>query len=115
MITDRSFVVFADDWGRHPSSCQHLFRRLAPRNRVLWVNTVGTRTPTLSRADLGRAVGKLREWSRPSGPPEQGLPVEVLRPVMSPFAGWSPLRRWNASSILRAVRDGLARGDDDRP
>ena len=22
------FLVFSDDWGRHPSSCQHLVRRL---------------------------------------------------------------------------------------
>ena len=25
-----SLVVFSDDWGRHPSSCQHLIRRLLP-------------------------------------------------------------------------------------
>ena len=58
----QTFVVFADDWGRHPSSCQHLFRRIAPHHRVVWVNTIGTRTPTLSRADLARAAEKLREW-----------------------------------------------------
>ena len=32
------FVVFSDDWGRHPSSCQHLFRQLLPRYRTFWVN-----------------------------------------------------------------------------
>lgn len=115
MITDRSFVVFADDWGRHPSSCQHLFRRLAPRNRVLWVNTIGTRTPSLSRADVARAVGKLREWSRPQPEQDADEPVDVLRPVMSPFDRWSPLRRLNTASIVRCVRDGLARADDPNP
>ncbi|MBZ0269221.1 hypothetical protein K8I85_13790, partial [bacterium] len=63
LLAGRTFVVFADDWGRHPSSCQHLFRRLLPGNRVIWVNTIGTRAPGISRADLVRAWGKLREWT----------------------------------------------------
>ncbi len=115
MITGRNFVVFADDWGRHPSSAQHLFRRLAPRNRVVWVNTVGTRTPTLSRADLARAAGKVREWTRPAPPSADGpddVPVRVLRPFMSPFDRWTPLRRFNAARIRTAVRGELPPGSD---
>ena len=46
MTAERRFVVFSDDWGRHPSSSQHLFTRIARRRRVVWVNTIGTRTPT---------------------------------------------------------------------
>src|SRR5262245_8337679 len=38
-------LVFSDDWGRHPSSCQHLIRRLRQDFPVLWVNTIGTRQP----------------------------------------------------------------------
>ena len=38
-------IVFADDWGRHPSSSQHLVRELLPQYPTLWVNTVGTRRP----------------------------------------------------------------------
>ena len=30
MNSDFSLLVFADDWGRHPSSCQHLVRELLP-------------------------------------------------------------------------------------
>ena len=112
MIREKTFVVFSDDWGRHPSSCQHLFRRLAGSNRVLWVNTVGTRTPTLSRSDLARAAGKLREWTRGSadvpGEVGEGSPVEVLRPVMTPLDRWRPFRRLNARLLVRAVRDALA-------
>ena len=29
-------VVFSDDWGRHPSSAQHLIRQLLPRYQVDW-------------------------------------------------------------------------------
>jgi glycosyltransferase involved in cell wall biosynthesis len=124
----RSFVVFADDWGRHPSSCQHLFRRIAPRHRVIWVNTIGTRTPSLAPADLMRAAGKLREWTlgagRGPGAGENGgasagpgaggseeIPVRVLRPVMTPFDRWRPFRRLNAQLLVRAVRDALEPGE----
>jgi glycosyltransferase involved in cell wall biosynthesis len=126
VITGRNFVVFADDWGRHPSSAQHLFRRLAPRNRVTWVNTIGTRTPTLSRSDLSRAVGKLREWTTPArgasassgappgNPAGDDVPVRVLRPFMVPFPG-KALRRFNAARIERTVRADLPAGADPGP
>ncbi|MCC7423958.1 MAG: glycosyltransferase [Planctomycetaceae bacterium] len=57
-----SLLVFSDDWGRHPSSCQHLIRELLATHRVCWVNTIGTRTPKLDRATLQRAAEKLQQW-----------------------------------------------------
>ena len=45
-------VVFADDWGRHPSSCQHLVRQLVDDCDVVWINTIGTRRPELNMATL---------------------------------------------------------------
>lgn len=61
-IQPPSFLVFSDDWGRHPSSCQHLIRQLLPRHQVAWVNTIGTRTPKLDVETLKRAAEKLRHW-----------------------------------------------------
>jgi glycosyltransferase involved in cell wall biosynthesis len=109
--------VFSDDWGRHPSSCQHLFRRLALGNRVLWVNTIGTRTPSLSRADLVRAGGKIREWTLGAGRDDapQDVPVDVLRPFMTPFDRWRPFRQLNARLLRDAVGKALALGGDDPP
>jgi hypothetical protein len=57
-----SIVVFSDDWGRHPSSCQHLVRNLLDRYPVLWVNTIGTRAPRLDTQTLKRAGEKLLQW-----------------------------------------------------
>jgi glycosyltransferase involved in cell wall biosynthesis len=59
-------VIFSDDWGRHPSSSQHLVRHLLERWDVDWINTIGTRRPSLKPADLKRALGKLRAWTRPA-------------------------------------------------
>jgi glycosyltransferase involved in cell wall biosynthesis len=54
-----SFLVFSDDFGEHPSSCQHLFEYISAEYPVLWVNTIGLRDPTLSLRDIHKAGSKL--------------------------------------------------------
>jgi glycosyltransferase involved in cell wall biosynthesis len=54
-----SLIVFGEDWGRHPSSTQHLVRRLAADRCVLWVNSIGMRRPKLTLRDLKRATAKV--------------------------------------------------------
>ncbi|MEM6554105.1 MAG: glycosyltransferase family 1 protein, partial [Planctomycetota bacterium] len=56
-------VVFADDWGRHPSSAQHLVGELLRQGlveRLVWVNTIGMRRPRLRWGDVTRGVESLR-------------------------------------------------------
>lgn len=69
IVADREvhFVVFSDDWGRHPSSSQHLIRHWLDRHPVLWVNTIGTRLPGLNREDMAKVMAKLRQWLSRSG------------------------------------------------
>ncbi|MBX7074767.1 MAG: glycosyltransferase [Pirellulales bacterium] len=62
VAASRELLVFADDWGRHPSSCQHLVKRLQPHYRILWANTIGTRSPKADRFTLRRGVEKLNSW-----------------------------------------------------
>ena len=104
MIKNRDFVVFSDDWGRHPSSCQHLFSHLAKLNRIIWVNTIGTRTPTLSIADFKRALSKIRGWLSSSSEQQIDSPVIVLNPVVIPFDAFRVVRRLNAWLLSRAVQ-----------
>jgi len=82
-------VVFADDWGRHPSSCQHLVAKLLPRRRVTWVNTIGTRPPRLNWTTVVRGFGKLRSWFVASGGPEP--PVDGTNRGLTPPARHEPL------------------------
>jgi glycosyltransferase involved in cell wall biosynthesis len=53
------FVVFAEDWGSHPSSTQHLFMRIAKEHDVIWFNSIGMRKPNLNLKDMNRIVTKL--------------------------------------------------------
>lgn len=110
-------LVFSDDWGRHPSSCQHLIGGLLDRYDVSWVNTIGTRLPQFDWYTLKRGVGKIREWvmPRPSqaaktshhevGPSEAPSPhapmrqPKVLAPVMWPSFR-TPAERWLNRQIM---------------
>ncbi len=77
------FLIFSDDWGRHPSSCQHLMRCLMEigGHRVFWVNTIGTRPPRLDLLTLRRGMEKIRSWvgaSRADGPNRTGQETSSL-------------------------------------
>lgn len=99
-------LVFADDWGRHPSSCQHLTRCLLPGHRVLWVNTIGMRTPRLNVSTLKRGFEKLLHWSRRSANGSAAvLPenLQVVNPRMWPWFTSSRDRRLNRHLLLRAL------------
>ena len=98
-------IVFSDDWGRHPSSCQHLIRQLLPRYPVLWVNTVGTRRPGVSWGDAKKAVKKLKQWSSP--PQEAHANLTVVTPKMWPGFRTPWQRRLNARLIARSVNRAL--------
>ena len=108
-------LVFADDWGRHPSSCQHLIRQLLPHRAVWWVNTIGTRPPRLDWSTVKRAAGKLRGWMGGAPSPQQRGEVFqtasriqqhpiVLSPKMWPSFGSGFARGLNRRLLLRALR-----------
>jgi glycosyltransferase involved in cell wall biosynthesis len=100
-----SLVVFSDDWGRHPSSCQHLVKQLLGKYEVLWINTIGTRTPKFDRATFTRILSKVVQWSNLSRrEPANGSPlVQVRSPLMWPWFG-RPIDRWMNQQVLgRAV------------
>jgi glycosyltransferase involved in cell wall biosynthesis len=115
-------LVFADDWGRHPSSCQHLIRHLLPRRQVVWVNTIGTRPPRLDWTTAKRVAGKLREWvsvgqavpdagagERQAQPdlPKPAAP-RIVSPKMWPSFKSSAARRLNRTLLLRALNPVVA-------
>jgi glycosyltransferase involved in cell wall biosynthesis len=108
-------LVFADDWGRHPSSCQHLIGHLLDRHEVWWVNTIGMRRPRLDRATVSRGLEKLGHWLRLAGRPGQGdlrrpthPHLHVLNPRMWPSFGSVLERRINRDMLVRQLGPHLA-------
>lgn len=101
-------LVFSDDWGRHPSSCQHLVERLLPEHRVDWVDTIGTRRPGLDLYSLARAMGKLAGWSRRgSATGSRAGNPQVLRPLMWPSFRSSFGRGLNRRLLVRSLGRSL--------
>jgi hypothetical protein len=99
-----SLLVFADDWGRHPSSCQHLAGHLLARHDVYWVNTIGTRTPKIDLATLTRGLEKVRQWlSRPAAACSLPANLRVLSPRMWPSFGSRFGRELNRRLLLRQL------------
>jgi glycosyltransferase involved in cell wall biosynthesis len=96
------FIVFSDDWGRHPSSCQHLFARISREHRVLWVDTIGLRSAKADSFTLFRGIEKLRKWARPLRRVHENL--WVLAPIMLPAAGDDFLARVNGKLVTTAIR-----------
>lgn len=117
--SDLCFLVFSDDWGEHPSSCQHLFRIIGRRYPVLWVNTVGMRTPRPTLTDASKALRKLRKMifgaEARQRTHSENLSLSVCQPPMLPFAISSLSPRVNRTSVIHAVRKRLAELNMKRP
>jgi len=99
-------VVFSDDWGRHPSSCQHLIRNLLGDYEVYWVNSIGTRRPGLDWYSVRRGFAKLRSWMVTGVSSSVKAPGEptVLQPLMWPSYRSRLGRQFNCWSLDKAVR-----------
>jgi glycosyltransferase involved in cell wall biosynthesis len=94
-------VAFAKDWHEDPTSNHHVLRELARSRRVLWLNSVATRRPSLaSGRDLGKIRRKLGEFAR--GPVRVENDLWVFSPLVLPLPHSAPARRVN-QQILRAT------------
>jgi glycosyltransferase involved in cell wall biosynthesis len=100
-----TLLVFSDDWGRHPTSCQHLVRRLLPRTPAVWVNTIGMRRPKFQWYTVRRGAEKFTQWFGPKSPRES-LPnnLQVVSPLIWPGFGWDWERSLNRRLLERKLR-----------
>jgi glycosyltransferase involved in cell wall biosynthesis len=98
------WLVFSDDWGRHPTSCQHLIRHLLPEQPVTWVNMIGTRRLALDWATARRAFEKFGQWFRPSSAAELPDNLRVVSPKVWPGFRRPLERRLNRRWLVRQLR-----------
>jgi glycosyltransferase involved in cell wall biosynthesis len=106
-------ICFSKDWSEDPTSNHHVLAELAKTRRVVWLNSISTRTPKLgSGRDLRKIVNKLGGFAR--GPVPVGDDLWVYTPLVLPFPHSALAVRANAA-ILRATIWGLRKrlGIDD--
>lgn len=107
-------VMFGEDWGRHPSSTQHLARELSKYHDITWVNSIGLRAPRFNLSDMGRALRKLKAiltFGLKKQPlVDQHLKLEehdwqpkVVNPFAIPFHGQSWARWLNQKMISKKL------------
>lgn len=104
-LRGRDILCFSHDWNGDPLSKTHLMRILSRENRILWVNSIGYRAPTVSKADLRRAFKKLAAVTIALHEVEPN--IHVLNPLALPFHGAMAQglnRRLLRFQIRRAMR-----------
>jgi glycosyltransferase involved in cell wall biosynthesis len=112
-LRGRDHLCFSHDWSGDPLSKTHLMRALARDNRVLWVNSIGYRTPTASKADITRAFRKLAAAASPITEPEPNL--FVLNPLAIPAYGRPRIRDLNRRLLRFQVKRAMRRLGFERP
>ena len=102
-------IAFAKDWHEDPTSNHHVLRELARTRRVLWLNSIATRTPKLSSGrDLGKIRRKVVEFVK--GPVNVENDLWVMSPLALPLPGnptAAAINRTVLRTTIRALRRRL--------
>ena len=106
MNTNYELVVFSDDWNGLPCSCRHLVKHFLPDIPVIWVDTIGLRSPQLSFYDARRSIQKILSWL--SSPhldtlTETQSNLRIINPFQIPYNHYYIVRAFNAYWLARAV------------
>src|ERR1700728_4235435 len=113
VLEGRDMLCFSHDWSGDPLSKTHLMRLLARRNRVLWVNSIGYRAPTVSRRDIRRALNKLTAAMAPVTQRESN--IFVMNPLAIPAYGNPLIRKLNQRILRMQVKRAMGKLGFRRP
>ena len=113
-LASANIVCFSTaDWDTLlPTNKHQLMRRLAQRNKVLYLETLGTRAPRLSSGtDLGRIGRRLKRGlgETLSGPKRREKNLWTMSPVVRP--NWSTPAARAANRMAFRAQCGRAIGD----
>jgi glycosyltransferase involved in cell wall biosynthesis len=111
-LTGQAIICFAKDWDEDPTSNNHVMAELAKGNRVLWLNSVSTRTPNVASArDLKKIARKLASFARGARRVREGLWVYTPIVLPLPHSRWArAANRYILKVVLRVLRMRLGMG-----
>jgi glycosyltransferase involved in cell wall biosynthesis len=108
-LSGEDVVCFAgeDWWYHHPHSKNHILKRFAADNRVLFINSLSMGLPSVSNPDFFLKIWrKLKSYSRWLKKAPEGL--YVMSPVSIPFFGSRLVRAVNLFFLIVQVRFAMA-------
>src|SRR6267378_3699447 len=104
-LSGQSIVCFAgeDWWYHHPHSKNHILKRLAKHNRVLFVNSITMGLPSIGNPDFFQKIRrKLRSYLRWLRKAPEGL--WVMTPINVPLYGSPAVRALNRLLLALQLR-----------
>ncbi len=103
------FIIFGEDFQRHPHALEHILRPLFGQHEFLWVETMGLRSPKLNLYDVKRALEKVVRIFKKKKQSTRELPplFTIISPPMIPLNQFAVIRAFNRWSVLRQVRRHL--------
>lgn len=107
-ITEKDYeiVVFTDDWFGLPFSCKHLLKHFLPDVHLVWVETIGLRSPRLNIYDTKRSFQKLKGWlSGEKAEAEKSRPqnLKLIDPFQIPYNQFGFIRKLNAQLMIKCL------------
>ncbi len=105
MAEKLEIVVFSDDWFGLPFSAKHILEHFLPETRLIWVQMIGVRPPSLSAYDVRRVFQKLADWTKSVESGAQPVPenMVLVNPVQIPYNHLGLVRHLNTKLILRSL------------
>src|SRR6266404_6454854 len=104
-LSGQSIVCFAgeDWWYHHPHSKNHILKRLAKHNRVLFVNSITMGLPSIGNPDFFHKIRrKFRSYLRWLRKAPEGL--WVMTPINVPLYGSPAVRALNRVLVVLQLR-----------
>jgi glycosyltransferase involved in cell wall biosynthesis len=113
VLRGRNIVCFSHDWSGDPLSKTHIVRVLARDNRVLWVNSIANRMPTVAKKDFSRIVKKLTAFTEKVKEVEPN--IFVMNPLTIPAYGSAAVRGFNQKFLLAQIRRAMKNLNFQKP
>lgn len=108
-MKNENFIVFGEDFNRHPHALEHLLRPMFDDNQFIWVETIGLRSPKFSLYDLKRIAGVASKWIKPSKKSDRQIPenITIVSPFMIPYTQFKLIRKFNQWQVKKGVNKVL--------
>ncbi len=112
-------IVFGEDWGGLPSSTQHLITHLLQKHRVIWVNSIGMRSPKISWRDCQRLCQKALAMVTGAHKTQEHSsaisPSLIINPKVIPFHGNQIIRKLNKHLLLKDIHKAMQQMNFENP
>lgn len=115
LLKNRDIIfVSSDDWESGlKTSKYHIATQLSKDNRVLFVESIGLRSPGISSGDVNRIATKFKKWLRWFKPVNENL--TIFTPIVLPFHKYGLIRKINKELLALSVRLSASRLNFQNP